>query len=108
MYTVHKHIFPINDEFWLSLPEDAKILKVDVQHNIPTLWEIHKTDNTLYRDRKFRIVGTGHPILDGQTLSHIATFFMHDGDLVWHLFEEYVVNPPYSNQPSIKTSTETR
>ena len=67
------------------MPAGAEILHVEVQHGVPCLWALVETDRELVQ-RAFRIFGTGHRI-DVPVRKHVASFLMHDGSLVWHLFE---------------------
>jgi hypothetical protein len=70
------------------MPEGAEILHVDAQRNIPCIWAKVDTDRPA-QIRKFRLVGTGHP-LDREvaaSMFHHGSFFMEDGIFVFHLFE---------------------
>ena len=84
MKTVYKYPFNIEDNFSLSMPEGAMIIYAECQHGVPCLWAFV---DTLKRtvERKFRLAGTGHPIIEN--IEHIGSFKMFDGDLIWHLFE---------------------
>lgn len=79
-----------NDEFTLRLREGAQLIAVDRSHrsNVAALWfllpeppmaETGEKD----RVRRFRIVGTGHPIPAGYRYCGSTG----DGVLVWHVFE---------------------
>lgn len=83
-HRIWKYTFEIADSFFLSLPAGARILHAECQQGAPTLWALVDPDAEL-RARKFRIIGTGHPI-DQKGLTHIATF--QQQPFVWHLFEE--------------------
>jgi hypothetical protein len=87
MVTVYKYPIPIEDEFTLDLPIHSQILKVECQHGRPCMWALvcptHPTET-----RRFRLAGTGHPITqDPDRMTHLATFQMAQGALVWHVFE---------------------
>jgi hypothetical protein len=84
---VFKYAFAIEDEFELELPADAQILRVAVQNSQPCIWAL-VDDKAVKVKRRFRLAGTGHPIEDFDRLTHVATFFMASGRLVWHLFED--------------------
>lgn len=88
LYTIHKYLFPIADTFELILPLGAKILSVDCQRGFPAMWILHDTDKKIIETRHFRLYGTGHDIKDIDDLIFVASFQMHNGDFVWHLFEE--------------------
>lgn len=83
MNIIYKYTFDIDDEINLSMPADAKILHVDVQHGSPTIWALVNPDY-LNINRKFYIRGTGHDV--SPLLSYIKTFYM--GSFVWHLFQD--------------------
>ena len=87
MRSVHKYPIPLNDYFSMSMPKGAVILDVKDQRGAPQMWALVDTDPELVKEeRHFRLVGTGHLIEDGN-LVHIASFLMHDGALVFHVFE---------------------
>jgi hypothetical protein len=88
MNTVYKYGFEINDDFELELPRGARILHVNVQHDCPCIWAL-VDPNAPKEMRKFHLAGTGHPIdIDMRTTNytHVGTFMMHEGKLVFHLF----------------------
>ncbi len=82
MRTVHKFQFAIDDTFELDMPDGASILLVEVQDQTPCIWAAVDTSNP-YVKRRFRLIGTGHPIFRGE--AHIASFQMPP--FVWHLWE---------------------
>ena len=85
MKVVYKYKIPIQDYISLSLPVNAKIIKFDSQNNDPYIWVLVTLEKEL-EERKFRLAGTGHDIRENN-LKYIDTTIMHDGQLVWHLFE---------------------
>lgn len=70
----------------LEMPEGAKILSLQVQHNIPTLW-VMVEPYAAKDSRTFRAVPTGGEF-DAEGLTYIGTFQMNDGTLVFHILEE--------------------
>ena len=92
-YTIFKYALPVREEFTLSLPMGARILTVQVQHGIPVLWAIVRDPSEAERERRFAMRGTGHRLDEELTVhdTYIATSHLHDGDLVFHLFER---DPP--------------
>lgn len=86
MTTIFRYDVPIEDEFTLSLPEFAKILCVGERGGTGHMWVMLNPDAEKVT-RKFRVLGTGHPIPDASKLDYIGTFFMASGKLVWHVFE---------------------
>jgi len=73
----------------ISLPRDARILCVQVQHGRPRVWAL-VNPHAEQEVRTFRVFGTGHPVPkpDKGELFYIGTFQIRDGALVFHLFEE--------------------
>lgn len=70
----------------VEMPMGAKILTVQSQHNVPTIWAIVNTEEDM-KKRTFIVVGTGHEIPKGK-LNYIGTIQQMTGMLVWHVFEE--------------------
>lgn len=89
MKTVYKYAVPYpNDDFILNLPEGAEILTVQVQFGRPQMWALVDTgENVPLVPRHFRFAGTGHSLELHGTYLYIDTIQMHEGTLVWHIFE---------------------
>lgn len=91
MFTIYKYSIPIEDEFTLDLPDGARILCVQTQHDAPQLWAV--VDPEAQRiTRRFAIRGTGHPVDEaladiGMSSTYRGTFQLRNGSLVFHLFE---------------------
>jgi hypothetical protein len=85
MVTIHKYQFTIADDVVIEMPEGARVLSVQVQNGIPTLWAMVETDWKKEK-RKFRVYGTGHALngLDFMR-THIGTIQLNG--FVWHIFE---------------------
>lgn len=91
MKTIYKYplvIEPFEYIIEIDLPEDAKILTVQNQNKIPTIWVLLDTDKPKVK-RSFKIIGTGHKIDKTISLNYIGTIQNESilGSLVWHLFE---------------------
>ena len=69
----------------ISMPKDAKILCVQIQHGTPCIWAIVNPNNGT-EDREFTVKGTGHSF-DDSGKEYIGTFQLSAGDFVGHLFE---------------------
>lgn len=83
--TIYKYPFRVDDTFRLALPAGAQVLTVQTQYNEPCLWaevDLEKPIET----RTFEVRGTGHP-MDGTEGRYINTFQLHNGALVFHVFE---------------------
>lgn len=86
--TIWKYVININDNFTINLPDDSltKILSLQIQRNQPCLWILVDDTAKVFKERKFRIVGTGIPV-NFNTDKFIGTFQINYGNLVFHLFE---------------------
>ena len=89
MITIWKYEVPIEDHFTLELPVNSKILSFQLQRGTPTIWVMVDTKKPIIL-RKFRLCGTGHE-LENKYWKFIGTIQMHNGDLVFHLFEKEVI-----------------
>jgi hypothetical protein len=86
MVKIYKYPVPVKDEFTVPLPVGAKVLSVQMQRRQPTIWALVETEAAL-QERRFAVRGTGHDAEGLQFEKYIGTWQMHDGDLVFHLFE---------------------
>lgn len=81
--------FEINpNKVIIEMPKGAEILTIQIQDENPCIWALVNPENE--KDlRHFEIYGTGHDIKYGFDTSrvYINTFQMHNGSLVFHLFE---------------------
>jgi hypothetical protein len=85
---IWKYQLKVQDEQIVSMPEDAKILCIQAQREKPCLSVIIKTEKISKPvDRTFLMYGTGHTHekIEGD---YIGTFQLHNGRLVFHLFEK--------------------
>lgn len=90
MLTIYKYDLAPIQEQGVMLPEGAKILKADAQHNLPKLWALVDTS----KPRKtllVRIICTGEiiekPLDDWQ---YLDTYQLNDGDFIHHVFYKWV------------------
>lgn len=74
--------------FVLELPQEARVLTVQVQGKEPKMWVIVDPEKQTEL-RAFIVIGTGHDIDEQleKNLSFIGTFQMKRGALIFHLFE---------------------
>lgn len=84
MKTIHKFQVPALDEFTILMPEGAQILHIAVQHNEPQMWALVDLSKPV-EQRSFRLRGTGY-LVDFSGV-HVGSFLMHEGALVFHIFE---------------------
>ena len=83
--TVYKYQLTIDDKQEILMPEGAKILSFENQHEIPVIWAF--IDPVVVKTaREFRMVGTGYLITE-DNLRFIGTALFRGGVLVFHLFE---------------------
>lgn len=75
-----------SDTCGMRLPIDAEILCVQTQNEEPFLWVMLDKDKPLIY-RKVMVYETGHNIPDTPQ-QYIGTFQLHNGSLVFHVFEE--------------------
>jgi hypothetical protein len=85
MITIYKYHFRIADRTIVAMPQGARILSVQIQNGVPTIWAMVVTESKM-EERVLRCYGTGHEIdtfaIQG---THLATI-QHLG-FVWHIFE---------------------
>ena len=99
MRTIWKFPFEVDDDIEIEMPAYSSILHVESQPQYeavlgnevhrkeqPCLWAIVNSDRPMIK-RRFIIVGTGNPMPESHG-GHVASFQMHGGKLVWHLFEK--------------------
>ena len=87
MTKVYKFPLEISDEQKVSMPEDAKVLTVQVQKGKPCLCAECNPDKEPVL-RTFLIRGTGHPIDDEIEKEYIGTIQMCEDSIVFHVFEK--------------------
>ena len=85
MKTIWKFKLEIRLHQTLSMPKDARVLKIDVQGDSICIWaevDPHATKST----RQFIMVGTGQMIPDfGNRMMYLET--IQQNLLVWHIYE---------------------
>lgn len=69
----------------VKMPNGARILTVQVQHDVPCLWALVDPEKTLV-NRRIRIWATGQPILEDFGV-YLGTIQLRDGSLVFHVCE---------------------
>lgn len=85
MKKVYKYPLVIANSQTVKLPLDAEILSVQAQGDMVCLWAMVDPAAPPVA-RYIAIHGTGHECYEGN-LTHISTFQMHGGALVFHAFE---------------------
>jgi hypothetical protein len=70
----------------IAMPSGAQVLTVQVQAGIPQIWAVVDPKAPIV-ERRFQVVGTGHPFEMKPSHKYLGTFQMHQGLFVYHLFE---------------------
>lgn len=88
MKTIYKYPLPIGDSVSITMCEPAEILSIQVQHGVPFVWALIDDEGPPVK-RKFRIAGTGHPLVSlGEfKFRFIDTIQLEGGSLVFHVFQ---------------------
>lgn len=69
-----------------DLPIGARVLCVQMQHDVPMIWILLDKDETQLLPRRFVSIATGSPFDTLHTLNYLGTVITSK-DLVWHIFE---------------------
>ena len=85
MKTIWKFPVGITQIFELKMPSGAKILSVQVQHELPVIWALVDSDASPVV-RTFYVRGTGHSSDGLEHADFVGTFQMSDGIFAFHLF----------------------
>ena len=83
---IYKYVLPLSGSFTMELPIDSHILSFQTQHDELTIWAV-VWPNSSTEERRFSIIGTGDEFDFDLVTKYIGTTQMHNGNLVWHLFE---------------------
>ncbi len=87
MKAIWKYELKIDGMQTLSVPSGFQILDVQVQRDQPCLW-IRVDPASEKVDVKINTYGTGHSVQE-ITERYIGSYQVNNGDLVFHVFEEY-------------------
>jgi hypothetical protein len=101
MRAVYKYPFPLRDKFTMVRPMGSKVRHVGMQptEGLPHMWlELDPSDSGLLNHlHTYHVIGTGRPVPEYMT--HVATFMVDGGRLVWHLYENEAQQAPTPNAP---------
>lgn len=80
--------YPLNAVTYqkVTMPAKSEILTVQVQGDTICLWALVNPDAEL-KERTIEIYGTGHLLIDSDSLLYISTFMLESNSLVFHVFE---------------------
>lgn len=84
--TIWKFPLAVEDIQTITLPFDARIPCVQVQHGIPCLWALLSPEAPCLKPCHIVTIGTGHQ-LDVAPGYYIGTYQLREGSLVFHVFE---------------------
>lgn len=84
MSAIWKFPLELVDTQTVRMPFGAKILSVQAQYNVPTLWALVEESN-MPEAVEVYIVGTGNPCHVSAD-RFVGTVQTHHGSLVWHVF----------------------
>ena len=84
--TIYKFTFNSLGVADADIPADAVPLHVGVQRAGPCIWVRLNAEARCER-RRFRMIGTGWPDAVQPDWPYVGTFMMHEGALVFHVFE---------------------
>lgn len=89
MKTIYKYQIPTARKFDLDLPDDYKILSVQIQNEEPVMWALIDTENRIKKEY-FQLILTGSNINNVENLSYIDSFQVsrYDGIFIFHLFKD--------------------
>lgn len=82
---VWKYTLRFSGHNTVDMPRGAKILRVDVQHNVVTFWALVDPKEPS-ETRRLRVVATGEEITE-RNFEYVGTFFGERSSLVFHVFE---------------------
>jgi len=86
--TIWKFLLEVKDTQIIEMPKKAELLTVQMQNGIACLWAMVDPNEETER-RLIEIIGTGNPVEMGIERKYIATFQLHEGQLVFHVFERW-------------------
>ena len=83
--SIWKYTLDVTDEQSVVLPSGSRLLTVQVQNEIPTIWAEVDTE-ALDRERyTLRTYGTGHWVDDDPGV-YLGTYQLMEGRLVFHVY----------------------
>lgn len=94
---IFKYPLKTTDEQVIEIPNGAKILTIQVQKKFMSgtdhtseqvcIWAMINEQSGMGR-KKIVMFGTGHPIDSNKNLEYIGSFQIHNGEQIYHAFEE--------------------
>lgn len=81
---IYKYQLELSDLVPVRMHKGGEVLSVQIQHDKICIWAKVNENESLFEERVFEIVGTGHRFRD-KDKRYLAT--IQDGVFVWHIFE---------------------
>jgi len=85
---IYKYPIPVSDEQIIRLPFGYRIISVQVQGLIPTIWAIVDDEQPMMVDVKVKTFVTGQELPDHHFLNYHGTYQLQGGNLVYHVFTD--------------------
>lgn len=83
---IYKYPIETTDTQIVMMPQQAKILTVQVQRGQPCLWA--EVNPLLAQERVvIEVFGTGHNMPAGIAREYIGTYQLYDGELIFHVYK---------------------
>lgn len=86
MNSIYKYELQVTDTQEILMKKGAKILSVQTQDEKICIWAL-VDENEIHERRFFHIYGTGHQINPIHKIKFVGTCQLHNGGLVFHVFE---------------------
>jgi hypothetical protein len=83
--TVWKYPLEATDDQYISAPDGAQVLSVQIQHGQPCLWMLVDPDKAT-RTYHVKTFGTGHPINFNNGFIFAGTYQLAGGNFIGHVF----------------------
>lgn len=88
MKQIWKYSLEMTDIAEVVMPFGAEVLSAVNQHGILCIWAMVDPNEQNRITRRFRIIGTGHPIEDKEQLGKfLGTVQFEKGQLILHVFD---------------------
>ena len=88
--TIWKFCLKTTDLQSVKMPKGAEILHVNSQFNNLKIWALVDPEQER-EERFFEIFGTGHTVDMDADRKYLGTYQLHEGSLVFHVFERFDV-----------------
>lgn len=85
--TIYKYPLTFVESQQVSLPVGTKVLTVQLQNGIPTLWAMVNQNSEHFEDKTIEMYGTGWPIENTCVGRNYISTIQTDEELVFHFFE---------------------